>query len=215
MPSDPGAQTRPCWKVKRQWPPPRSAPSSSREHWDHSEKWLLQFSEGPVLLLHTACTPFCWGDSFVRTDPVIWGQGAGYRFIVIMKAATPKPRAAVVQAQGPYGCSCDTADAWGTGNWLPRDLPERNTLWQPPWLCGKSRHGTQPLLLWTFYSKLLFLPLTSENDYPFFMKLICFKPQIKKGLRKDYNNVRCCYVLIYFKILKWNSSEHRLWEHGF
>ena len=180
MSSDTGAQIRPCWKVKgslrtakegdpKQWPPPRSAPNSSQEHWDHSEKWLLQFSEGPVLLLHTACTPFCWRDSFMRTDPVILGRGAGYRFTVIVKAATPKPRAAVVQ--GPYGCSCDTAEACWTGDRLLRDLPERNTFWQPPWLCRKSHHGTQPLLLWTFYSKLLFLPLTSENDYPFFMKL--------------------------------------------
>lgn len=123
------------------WPAPRSVPNSSQEHWDHSEKWLLLFSEGPVLLWHTACTRFCWSDSFMRTDPVILGPGAAYRLIVIMKTATPKPRAAVVRAQGPYGCSCDRADAWWIWDQFLSDLRERSTFWQPAWLCGKSHRG--------------------------------------------------------------------------
>lgn len=64
------------------------------------KKALLQLSEAPVPLLQIICALFYQCDPFMRTDLVISGKGVGYSFIVIMKAAPPKSRAAIVRAQG-------------------------------------------------------------------------------------------------------------------
>lgn len=172
-----------------------SVPHSPQEPWEHSEKWLLQLWEAPVLFMHIVCTPFCQCDSFMRTDPVISGQGASYRFTVIMKAATPKSRAAVMQAQGHCGCTCDTADAWWIGGWLLSDLPQRNTSWQPPRHHGRSNHGHSAPVdfghsITSFCFFLWQVSIITLSSWS------CFKRQIKKCLWKDYNNVWCCYALI-------------------
>lgn len=88
----------------------------------------------PSPLLYIVSTLFCQCDPFMRTDLVISGQEAGDSFTVIMKAATPKSRAAVVQAQGcvntvvlclVLAVLCLVLAEFGAG--ALSDPPQRNT----------------------------------------------------------------------------------------
>lgn len=74
-----------------------------------------------------------------------------------MKAATPKPRAAVVQAQGPSDAAVTQQMLGELGTGYPGTYPQKHSLAATLIFLAERALRHSALLLWTFYSKLLLL----------------------------------------------------------